>query len=226
MTSPTLSPERGEERRLNLRTLAIASAASAAAALATSQLWIRGTWIAAALTPVLVTLVSEMLHRPTEKIARSWTTGRTPAPRRAPSQPLSPGEGEPPVRVYRQPSRPAPTRRLAMGVVAATAGLALAITVVTITAGELLAGESIGSSDSATTFVGGGNEEGSGKSEQREERAPAGGDQPEERAPAPDSESPPTERAPAEPAPAQPPTTTEPPDDVAPSEPGETAPAP
>jgi hypothetical protein len=225
MASTTLSPEREEERRLNLRTLAIASAASAAAAAATSQLWIRGTWIAAALTPVLVTLVSEMLHRPTEKIARTWTTGREPAPRRAPSRPPSPGAGEPPVRVYRQPSKRAPRRRLALGVMAATAGLALAITVATITAGELIAGESIGSSDSATTFVGGGNKEGS---EKREQREPAGGDQPREPAPAPDSESPaPTEPAPSKPAPTEPPTATEPPAEDAPAQPqGETAPAP
>ena len=35
-----------------------------------------GTWIAAALTPVLVTLISEALHRPTERVARAWTLGR------------------------------------------------------------------------------------------------------------------------------------------------------
>ena len=65
--------KREEEQRLNLRTLVIASAASAAAALVTSRLWIAGTWIAAAMTPVLVTLVSEMLRRPTERIARGIT---------------------------------------------------------------------------------------------------------------------------------------------------------
>ena len=61
--------EREEERRFNLRTLVIASSASATAAVVTSQLWIAGTWIAAAATPVLVALISELLHRPTEKIA-------------------------------------------------------------------------------------------------------------------------------------------------------------
>jgi hypothetical protein len=111
-----------------MRTLAIASSASAAAALLTSQLWIAGTWIAAAMTPVIVALVSEMLHRPTERIARSLTADRAalpaaggaapPArpgadvlPERAPEEPgagpepprpPTPGTGsEAPVRVYR-----------------------------------------------------------------------------------------------------------------------------
>src|SRR5688572_23887527 len=75
MASPSRS-EREEQRRLNMRTVVIASAASATAAAVTSQLWIAGTWIAAAATPVIVTLVSEALHRPTEKIARAWTSER------------------------------------------------------------------------------------------------------------------------------------------------------
>jgi hypothetical protein len=73
MASPPRTP-REEERRVNLRTLVIASAASASAALVTSRLWIAGTWLAAALTPVLVTLVSELLSRPTERLARTLTS--------------------------------------------------------------------------------------------------------------------------------------------------------
>ncbi len=111
-----------------MRTLVIASAASAAAALLTSQLWIAGTWIAAAMTPVIVALVSEMLHRPTERIAKSFTSDRAalpaaggagrparphadPLPDRVPEEPgagagmaLPPARGagsEAPVRVYR-----------------------------------------------------------------------------------------------------------------------------
>ena len=74
MASPPRTRE--EERRLNARTLAIASAASASAAAVTSQLWIAGTWIAAAVTPLIVALVSELLHRPTERIARAITSDR------------------------------------------------------------------------------------------------------------------------------------------------------
>ena len=74
MASPPRTRE--EERRLNVRTLAIASAASASAAAVTSQLWIAGTWIAAAITPLIVAVVSELLHRPTERIARAITSDR------------------------------------------------------------------------------------------------------------------------------------------------------
>jgi hypothetical protein len=50
MPPATRSAEREEERRLNTRTLTIASVASASAAAVTSQLWIAGTWLAAAVT--------------------------------------------------------------------------------------------------------------------------------------------------------------------------------
>jgi hypothetical protein len=155
--------EREAERRHNIRTLVVASAASATAAAVTSQLWIAGTWIAAALTPVLVTLASELLNRPAERIARAWTNERPALPDDAQAPPAAPpprpmpapGPGEAPVRVYRQPSSRPPRRKLAIGAVLATAGLAFVIAVVTITAGELIAGESIGKGDRRTTFGGG-----------------------------------------------------------------------
>ena len=154
---------REEERRLNARTLVIASAASATAAAVTSQLWIAGTWIAAAVTPLIVALVSELLHRPTERIARAVTSDRPalqlddieerPAaePRPDPDAPAPA-----PVRVYRQPARaPASRGRFATRVVLLTAVLGLLIGAVALTAVELLAGQSIGRSDSATSLVGG-----------------------------------------------------------------------
>jgi hypothetical protein len=161
MASPPRTRE--EERRLNARTLAVASAASATAAAVTSQLWIAGTWIAAALTPLLVALVSELLHRPTEKIARAMTADRpalqldeseappAPAPRPDPE-----GPGAAPVRIYRQPTAPPPSRRkIALGAVAVTALLGLLIGAAALTAAELIAGQSFGKSDSATSLVGG-----------------------------------------------------------------------
>jgi hypothetical protein len=196
MASPPRTPEREEERRLNLRTLVIASAASATAAAVTSQLWIAGTWIAAALTPVMVALVSEILHRPTEKIAHAWSAERQPGALRTregpplsqesrergeqPLPPVRPSNGsDPPVRIYRQPSSRTPQQRgrIAIGVVAATAAIAFAITVVTITAGELIAGESIGKGDRRTTFVGGSgkktDKDESTTTETREQTTPA-----------------------------------------------------
>ena len=106
---PASSVEREEERRLNMRTLTIASAASATAAAVTSQLWIAGTWLAAALTPVLVALISEAMHRPTERIARAWTSERDVRVPRAgtatQAEPSAVTGTAGPVRVYRQTTR-------------------------------------------------------------------------------------------------------------------------
>jgi hypothetical protein len=161
MASPPRTRE--EERRLNVRTLAIASAASASAAAVTSQLWIAGTWIAAATTPLIVAIVSEVLHRPTERIARAITADRpalqldeseeAPAPGARPD-PDAPAPA--PVRVYRQPpTQGTPRRRLALGVVIATTAIGLLVGAVALTTAELLAGQSIGKGDSATSLVGG-----------------------------------------------------------------------
>src|SRR5829696_543782 len=108
MASPSRTSAREEERRFNLRTLAIASAASASAAVVTSQLWIHGTWIAAALTPVIVALVSELLQRPTERLA-----GRLSSERPGPPRPPASGH-EAPVRVYRATSAPTRRRKVAV----------------------------------------------------------------------------------------------------------------
>jgi hypothetical protein len=167
---PSQSPrsEREEERRLNVRTLAIASAASASAALVTSQLWIAGTWIAAALTPVLVALIAEVLTRPTERITRALTNdspavfprAEDPAPRR--SRAPEPDPDAPPVRVYRSGGGPSTAprggrrrRKIAVGMVAATAGTAFVIAALLITVPELIAGQSIGQAERGTTLLGG-----------------------------------------------------------------------
>ena len=169
MASPRTS-EREEERRFNLRTLVIASAASATAAVLTSQLWIAGTWLAAATTPVLVTLISELLHRPTDRIAERLTTDRpalrrdrvepsetaTPPPADEPAPPREPAPG--PVRIYRSSAAQPRRRKIAVGAVLGTSALALLIAVVVLTVPELLAGGAIGKSDSRTTLFRGDRE--------------------------------------------------------------------
>jgi hypothetical protein len=183
MPPATRSAEREEERRLNTRTLTIASVASASAAAVTSQLWIAGTWIAAALTPVLVALISEAMHRPTERIARAWTaTGEPRGPRawspdreqdssRAPrgSRAISPTRAEPaavtgtpgPVRVYRagggsgSRSTLLTRRRIALGTVVATAAIACVIGLLTLTTVDLVSGGSVGKGSGRFTLAGG-----------------------------------------------------------------------
>jgi hypothetical protein len=218
--------------------------ASATAATATSQLWIAGTWIAAAVTPVLVTLISELLNRPTEKIARAWTSDRPAvaeppplpeaggaAPPRSSRPPASPpardlppvaGTADAPVRIYRQPSGRAPRRKIALRAVLVMGGLAFVIAVVTLTAGELIAGDSIGQGDRRTTFVGGsrGSSEDDNNEPAEDRRART---TEEERSPQERQETAPQE----EPTPPQATETTPAPRAVPPSTtPTETAPAP
>ena len=199
---------REEEGRLSLRTLVIASAASAAAAIVVSQFWIRGTPIAAAVTPVIVALVSEMLHRPTQVVARKLTTERTaimPEAMGAGPPQEEPVEEPPtiardleaeggPVRVYKPERR---TRRIHPKVIAITAVLAFAIAAVVLTVPELIAGGSIGKRDGGTTLLGGGRDR--DRNDDQEDRVPA--DQQEEVAP--EEEQP--EEAPADPAEEAPP---------------------
>jgi hypothetical protein len=164
MPPATSSAEREEERRVNTRTLTIASVASATAAAVTSQLWIAGTWIAAALTPVLVALISEAMHRPTERIARAWTSdGEARFSRRQSATRTEPAAvtGTPgPVRVYRagqsgSRTTPVTRRRIAIGAVAATAAIAFVIGLVALTTVDLVSGGSVGKGSGRFTLAGG-----------------------------------------------------------------------
>jgi hypothetical protein len=181
MPPPANSVEREEERRLNTRTLTIASVASATAAAVTSQLWIAGTWIAAALTPVMVALISEAMHRPTERIARAWTSD----PDAGVSGSVSPTRSEPtavtgtagPVRVYRAGDSGTGTtmltrRRIAIGTVAATAAIACVAGLLLLTTVDLVSGGSVGKGSGRLTLTGGGGDTGSEKQDQQKDASP------------------------------------------------------
>lgn len=75
----TNAPARERSQRLQMETLVIASLASAAAALATSLVWRPGTILSAALTPVIVAFVSQMLQRPAQRITQVRAVRRVPA---------------------------------------------------------------------------------------------------------------------------------------------------
>lgn len=209
--------ESEEEGRVELRTLVIASGASAAAAAVTSQLWIAGTWIAAAVTPVLVALISEAMHRPTERMARA-TRSRTAVRSR-------PAAAEPgPVRVYRQPAARSRRRRFALGAALATGAIAFVVAIAVITTADLVSGGSVGRGSGGTTLFGGGGRDGADEPQREEEQdrpageSPARPDQTEQPAP---EEPAPEEAAPAEPAPEEPA-----PEEPAPGEPAPTEPLP
>jgi len=67
---------READRKLSVQTLAIASISSAVAAIIVSQFWKGGTAPAAAVTPVVVSVISELLHKPTQAITSRVTADR------------------------------------------------------------------------------------------------------------------------------------------------------
>jgi hypothetical protein len=62
---------------ISLQTLIIASFASAVASFAASRIWGAGTLISAAVTPVIVALVAELLRRPVQTVAATAKKGPT-----------------------------------------------------------------------------------------------------------------------------------------------------
>jgi hypothetical protein len=153
---------------LSIKTLLIAGAASATAAYLVPMFWRPGTVFAAAMTPVIVTVVSELLNRPADtvskvsKVASRRTTGgavvfEEPPPRSdEPFDPLAPPPTEELEALPQTATERAVHRRGLTGrqwrVALITAAIAFAGAVTFVTASELLAGETTGSSDNPTTF--------------------------------------------------------------------------
>jgi hypothetical protein len=171
------------------------------------------------------------MHRPTERIARAWTSEREARSSRT----ISPTRREPtavtgtpgPVRVYRAgDSGSGPTlltkRRVAIGTVAATAAIACVAGLLMLTTVDLVSGGSVGKGSSRFTLAGGSDSKSkdeqndSTKGQEQQERQTPDQEQtrPSEQQPT-TSEPTPTESAPTDTAPVTPP---------AESPPGETVP--
>jgi hypothetical protein len=174
---------REEERRFNVRTLVFASIGAAVAAIVTSQFWIAGTPIAAAMTPVIVALVSEMLHRPTEKIAQKFTAETDALPESAGAARPS-DEPAPPARDVTLYTSTKQRRDLPWGKILATGAIAFVIGVGILTLPELISGQSIGKGNGRTSILGNNRDRDSGQDEE-----------------APEDQETVTETVPAEPAP-------------------------
>ncbi len=112
-------PDRHHGGGISVTTLIIASAASAAAAFVVSRVWGAGTLIGAAVTPVIVAIVTELLRKPATKLPEIVASGNGRAtaktlPGDVPASIPGPDEAplveqvpvEPPMRVYR--ARPEP----------------------------------------------------------------------------------------------------------------------
>lgn len=171
-------PDRKGGGGLSTRTLAIASAASLTAAIVTSRLFPPGTIYMAALTPVIVAAVSEMLNRPVDRVAQLREQRRTlvmeaaraprgeeaAALRGAPEFALGAGAedeltvsgngtGEsPPMRIHGR-TRP---RYLHPKVWLVTGALAFLIAVAAVTLPELVFGGAVANNHRTTIFGGGG----------------------------------------------------------------------
>jgi hypothetical protein len=163
---------RDEPRRqsgLSIKTLLIAGAASASAALVVPLFWKPGTVFAAAMTPVIVSVVSELLKHPTEKVSsvasRRATGGGVilePPPRRdEPFDPLAPAPTEELEALPQTTSQRAVHRRPLTGrqwKLALVTGLVAFLGAAgVVTASELIAGDSVSSRSGRTTLFGGGS---------------------------------------------------------------------
>jgi hypothetical protein len=166
-----VSDEKRTRGGVSAKTLLIAAGASAAAALVIPMLWRPGTVFAAAMTPVVVALVSEMLRRPVETVSavRVRRTARGTAildpPPEEPFDPLAPPSAE--ELAVLPESRTAPRaehRRRPLTArqwkLALATGLVAFVAVAAVwTATELVAGEPVSSSGGRTTFFGGSRSE-------------------------------------------------------------------
>jgi MFS family permease len=182
MTGP---PGAGNDDRLSIRTLVIASVASAAAALVTSRFWAPGTAFAAALTPVIISIVSELLHRPAEHVSRRRASRRaaSPASIKPPTYEPPDGRSGAPETPFGQTTRAHGRRRLHLKLALLTGVLAFAIAAAALTLPELIFGRAATTNRDTTIF---------------------GGDSPKEQAPQPTETRPqPTDPAPPEKPPSE-----------------------
>jgi hypothetical protein len=176
---------------LSITTLLIAGASSAVAAFIVQTFWQRGTVFAAAMTPVIVALVSETLKKPVEAVS-AVRVRRTPEgtalldpvePPPDPDEPFDPlaplpteeleaaltDAPAPPRSEHRR--RRLTARQWKIGV--ATGLIAFFCAAAVVTASELaIFGDSVSNSDRRTTFFGGRHQSSSSSSSEKEKATP------------------------------------------------------
>jgi hypothetical protein len=164
-----VTPEKEEKRSgLSLQTLLISSLAAVAAAIVVPTFWERGSLIATAITPIIVAVVSEALHRPakaitavTPRVTRRSATGaalRSQQPTGMGSRGEGPEQLPPrrddPFGLY-EDERPK-KRNFPLRLAVVTGLLAAVIGAGAVTASELaIFGHQIGNSERSTGLLGG-----------------------------------------------------------------------
>lgn len=121
------APERSSRGGISITTLVIASAASACAAFVVSRVWGTGTLIGAAVTPIIVAIVTELLRRPAGRlpdIVPGPARDQAAPPPPAADEPPAPAEQHaPPVHVYRA----GPPRQWKLVAITAAAAFAIGV---------------------------------------------------------------------------------------------------
>lgn len=212
-----MSTPRQQQGGLSLQTLVIASAASVAAAIVVHKLWKGGAILGAAVTPVIVAIVSETLRKPVDRVTAIREQRRTPGGTlvQPPPEPVH----EDRFGIWQEQRVPWWQRRTTRLAVA-TGLLAFVIGAFALTASELVFGGSVGGGNDRLTLPVGGKKDDTSKATTTETQPP------EEQAPTETTPTvPPTEEeeVPTETTP--PPTETAPTPPVTPS-PTEPAPTP
>jgi cytoskeletal protein RodZ len=148
-----MSGDREKGGGLSVQTLVLASLGSATAAVLTSTFWPEGSILSAAVTPLIIALVSEALRRPTERISQvaaaraSTSRGERQGPRQR--RPETATRGDPrPYSTYGGRRRP-PVR---LALVLVTGALAFVIAVVGLTLPERIFGGAVANDRPSTIF--------------------------------------------------------------------------
>ena len=165
-----MSTPRQQQGGLSITTLAISAAASVAAAVVVHEVWKGGAILGAAITPVVVAIVSESLRKPVDRVSaireqRRGATGTLVQP--APVRTAQPREDR--FGIWQDDRLPWWQRR-STKLALLTGLLAFVIGGFALTASELVFGGSVGSGGRDTTLVGGG---GGGKKQATQDEAPA-----------------------------------------------------
>jgi hypothetical protein len=200
---------------LSLATLAIASASSLAAAIVVHHFWQAGAFVGAAVTPVIVALVSEGLRKPVDVVKAKTTVNPPPVV-------PQPGGREDRFGIWEDRQRPVGgRRRLHVGLAIATGLVAFVIAGFFLTGAELVFGGASGS-DKFRVLPGKQEKKRSDRDSQPATTQPSEEEQaPQETVP---EEEAPQETVPEETVPDE--TVPVPPEQTAPAPPEQTVPAP
>jgi hypothetical protein len=165
---------RGQTTALSIKTLLIAGATSAITALVVPMFWEPGTVFAAAMTPIIAAVVTELVRRPVDtvqavtvkkKVAGGAVVFEPPLPPQEEDfDPLAPASTEelealPPTTSSRAVHKRRGLTRRQWKIALVTGLLAFACVAVLLTVSELVAGDPVTSDRGATTLFGGSQRE-------------------------------------------------------------------